>query len=88
MLATPAVRRTSVVPAKVPANMFFGWQDFRRVHSWVIRQSAAEPDGPGVDAPVTPTFIRRSNAEPDEPLINKLFCPTKKVFLALSDRCA
>ena len=41
-------------------------RDFRRVHSWVIRQSAAEPDGPGVDAPVTPTFIRRSNAEPDE----------------------
>jgi len=60
-------------------------RDFRRVHSWVIRQSAAEPDGPGVDAtPVTPTFIRRSNAEPDEPLIIMLLCPDNVIFVGFS----
>src|SRR5688500_10105398 len=63
-------------------------RDFRRVHASVIRRSAAEPDGPGVDAPVTLTFIRRSNAEPDEPRIIRPFCPNNVIFMGFSSSFA
>ena len=79
--AARATERRGDRRKSLPTCLLVG-RDFRRVHSWVIRQSAVEPDGPGVDSvPVTPPFIRRSAAEPDEPLINVSCCPHNAIVV-------